>query len=217
VIAQRVAAVSCLALIVAACQSSPPTESPSTTDGASLPGGVASAEPPVTLGPPPSPTPPDETSPVALDPTVLAFLPESVAGTPVTESVDEATQALADASLPTIASAVDAGVAVDAGNGNLVYAWVVRVRHDKFSDVVYGQWRDSYDEGACSGAGGVVRRAEATIAGRTVYITSCVQGLRTYHVWLKDQGILISASAIGDGKFGELLMANLRVPAAVSS
>jgi hypothetical protein len=217
VIAQRVAAASCLALIVAACQSSPPTESPRTTDGASLPGGFPSAEPPVTLGPPPSPTPPDETSPVALDPTVLAFLPESVAGMPVTESVDEATQALADASLPTIASAVDAGVAVDAGNGNLVYAWVVRVRPDKFSDVIYGQWRDSYDEGACSGAGGVVRRAEATIAGRTVYITSCVQGLRTYHVWLKDQGILISASAIGDGKFGELLMANLRVPAPVSS
>ncbi len=216
-IAQRIAAVSCLALVVAACQSSPPTDSPSTTEAVSLPGGVQSAEPPVTIGPPPSPTPPDETSPVALDPSVLAFLPESVAGTPVTESVDEATQALADPSLPTIAAAVDAGVAVDAGNGNLVYAWVVRLRPDRFSDAIYGQWRDSYDDGACSGAGGVVGRAEATIDARTVYITSCVQALRTYHVWLKDEGVLISASAIGDGKFGELLMDNLRVPAATAS
>jgi hypothetical protein len=45
-----------------------------------------------------------------------------------------------------------------------------------------------------------------------VYITSCTQGLRTYHVWLTDQGILISASAIGDANFGEQLMDNLRVP-----
>ena len=211
------AVASCLALLVAACQSSPPTGSPSTTDAASLPSGVPSAEPPVTLGPPPSPTPPDETSPVALDPSVLAILPESVNGSPVTESIDEATQALADRSLPTIAAAVDAGVAVDTGSGNLVYAWVVRLRPDKFSDAIYGQWRDSYDDGACSGAGGVVGRAEATIDNRTVYITSCVQALRTYHVWLKDQSVLISASAIGDGRFGELLMDNLRVPTAAAS
>ena len=200
-----------LAAAIAACQ----TGSPSATERG--PGSSASAEAsddaPPTLGPPPSPSPPDAASPVTLDPTVLAFLPDSVNGIPVTESIDEATQALDDPSLPRIATSMDAGVAVDAGSGNLVYAWVLRLRPDKFTDDIYRQWRDSYDEGACSGAGGVTGNAEATIDDRTVYITSCVQGLRAYHVWLKEQAILISASAIGDGKFGELLMDNLRVPA----
>jgi hypothetical protein len=167
---------------------------------------------PETFGPPPSPTPPDQTTPVVLDPTLLAYLPATVADIPVTESVDEATQELNDPALPKIATAIDAGVAVDAGNGNLVQAWVVRLRTDKFTDAIYRQWRDSYDEGACAGAGGVVGRAEATIDDRTVYITSCAAGLRAYHVWLDPAGILISASAIGEGKFGELLMDNLQVP-----
>jgi len=166
-----------------------------------------------TLGPPPSPTQPDDTSPVELDRTVLAFLPETVAGVAVSESVDEATQALADPALQAMASALDAGVAADPGAGNLVYAWVVRIRPGRFGDEVYRQWRDSYDQGACAGSGSIVGRAEATIDARTVYITSCTQGLRTYHVWLREQGILISASAIGDGNFGEQLMDNLRVPA----
>ena len=214
--ARWLAAASLLAAIVAACQSGSPGPTSGSSDG--IPQAtIQPTEPVVTLGPPPSPTPPDQTSPVALDPTVLSILPESVGGVPVTESVDEATQAFADPSLPKIATAVDAGVAVDAGNGNLVYAWVVRLRAEAFGDAIFQQWRDSYDEGACSGAGGVVGRAEATLDDRTVYITSCVQGLRTYHVWLRDQDILISASAIGDGKFGELLMDNLRAPAATPS
>ena len=199
-----------LAAIIAACQ----TGSPTPTSGApgSSTGATASGDAPATLGPPPSPSPPDAASQVTLDPTVLAILPESVNGIPVTESIDEATQALNDESLSRIAMSMDAGVAVDAGSGNLVYAWVVRLRPDKLTDDIYRQWRDTYDEGACSGAGGVTGHAEATLDGRTVYITSCVQGLHAYHVWLKDQSILISASAIGDGKFGELLLDNLRVP-----
>jgi hypothetical protein len=199
--------------IVAACQGAVPTPTPTEPDTGGLLAPTPSPAAPASFGPPPSSTPPDTTSPVLLDPTVLAFLPERVSNVPVTQSVDEATQALADPSLPRIASAMDAGVAVDAGNGNLVYAWVVRLRPDTFTDTLYRQWRDSYDEGACSGAGGIVGRAEATIDARTVYITSCTQGLRTYHVWLQNPGVVISASAIGQGNFGELLMDTLRVPA----
>jgi hypothetical protein len=203
-------AVALAAAVFAACQTGGPTASEA-TPGAS--GAAAGSDAgPETLGPPPSPTAPDETSAVTLDPTVLAFLPKDVNGIPVTESVDEATQALTDPSLPKIATSMDAAVAVDTGGGNLVYAWVVRLRPDKLTDDTYRQWRDSYDEGACSGAGGVTGHAEAAIDDRTVYITSCVQGLRAYHVWLKDQAILISASATGDDRFGELLVDNLRVP-----
>jgi hypothetical protein len=199
-----------LAAFIAACQAGGPT---STGAGPDATGGAApTGEAPATLGPPPSPTAPDETSAVTLDSAVLRFLPEDVDGVPVTESVDEATQALGNPSLPGIATAVDAAVAVDTGRGNLVYAWVVRLRPDRFTDEVYRQWRDSYDEGACSGAGGVTGHAEATLDDRTVYITSCVQGLRAYHVWLEHEAILVSASATGDARFGEVLMDTLRVP-----
>ena len=187
---------------------------PTPTPEAGATAGIAATqEAPGSNGPPPSPTALDQSSAVTLDPEVLAVLPESVGGIALTESVDEATQALADPSLPRIAAAMDAAVAADAGSGNLVYAWVVRLRPERFSDEIFRQWRDSYDEGACSGAGGVIRHADATIDARTVYITSCVQSLRTYHVWLEDQGMLVSASAIGDARFGEQLMDNLRVPA----
>jgi len=198
--------------LLAACQGTGSPNATATGPAGSSQGAAATDDAPPTLGPPPSATPRDDTSPVTLDPTVLAFLPETVNGIPVAESVDEATQALSDQSLPRIATSVDAAVAVDTASGNLVYAWVVRLRADKFNDEIYRQWRDSYDEGACSGAGGVTGNAEATIDARTVFITTCAQSLRAYHAWLKDQGILISASAIGDGKFGELLMDNLRVP-----
>ena len=206
-----IAALALAAGVLSGCQTGP-TATPGSAIGSSGTGGASPSAVLPTLGPPPSPTPPDETSPVVLDRTVLEFLPESVGGIAVTESVDEATQALTDPSLPSIASTVDAGVAADAGNGNLVYAWVVRLRPGKFSDTAFRQWRDSYDDGACSGPTGIVGRAEATIDARTVYITSCTQGLHTYHVWLDKQSIVISASAIGGGKFGEQLMDNLRLP-----
>jgi hypothetical protein len=208
----RVAAIAGLAAALAACQPTRSNASPGGSGSIGLDGAPPSFDLPATFGPPPGPTPPDETTPLVLDSTLLAFLPSTVGGVPVTESVDEATQALTDPTLPKIATAMDAGVAVDAGHGNLVYAWVVRLRTDRFTDAIYRQWRDSYDEGACAGAGGVVGTAEATIDDRTVYITTCTGGLRTYHVWLEKSGVLISASSIGEDRFGELLMDNLQVP-----
>jgi len=211
---RRLSLVVVFATLAAACSSAPPGATSTIGPGSSAGAGAsATLEPPVTFGPPPSPTQPDDTTPLSLDSSLLGILPEKINETPVTESLDEASQALSNATLSEIGSAVDAAVAVDTGNGDLVYAWVVKLRPGAFNDNVYRTWRDSYDEGACAAAGGVVGRAEATIDGRTVYVTSCVAGLRTYHVWLKDQDVLISASSLGDGHFGEVLMDNLRVPA----
>jgi hypothetical protein len=201
---------SVLVLSVAACSTPGPTSQALATSISGLPTDTA---PPLTsFGPPPSPTQPDDTTPLVLDATLLTFLPDSVAGIKVTEDQDAAAEALGNQSLPAIASAVDAAVAVDAGSGNLVYALVVRIRPASFGDEAFRQWRDSYDEGACAAGGGVVGNAEATLGGRQTFITSCVGGMHTYHVFLKDQGVVISASAIGDGRFGELLLDNLRVP-----
>jgi hypothetical protein len=208
----RAAAAIAIAAVVGGCTGdlvANPTPGPAS----SAVGGTATAGPPTSFGPPPSPTPPDETTPLTLDGALLEYLPTEVAGITLSEDLDIASEALGDPTLPRIATAVDAAVAVDAANGNLVSAWVLRLRAGVFTDADYRQWRDSYDDGACAAAGGVVGRAEATIADRQAYVTSCVAGLHTYHVWLQEQGILISASSIGDGRFGEKLLEGLRVPA----
>jgi hypothetical protein len=196
--------------VLAAC--STPTPSASRGPLSSAAGGpTATIRPPTSFGPPPSPTAPDDATPVVLDTNLLTVLPAAIDGIEVKEDADAAAQALGDKTLPQIATAVDAAVAVDAGNGNLVYALVVRLRPGAFGDEAFRQWRDSYDQGACA-AGGVAGNAEATLGGRRMFITSCVTGLRTYHVWLKEQGIVISASSIGADRFGEKLIAALQVP-----
>jgi hypothetical protein len=175
-------------------------------------GGGITFEPPASFGPPASPSP-DPASPVVLDPTLLEILPESIEGTPVTEALDEAAFALTDPALPRIASALDVGVAIDTATADLVTAHVVKLRPEAFTEANYRQWRDSFDEGACAGAGGVGGVAQALIDERTVHIGSCASGQLTYHLWLTEHDILISAASIGDGRFGEKLMDNLRVPA----
>lgn len=199
------------AALIAACQ--PGGSSPPGSGSGLPPGATATFQPPTSFGPPPSPTPPDDATPVVLDAALLDILPPDIDGFPVEESLDEAATAIANPAVGRFASAVDAAVAVDTASGNLVYAVIARLRPDTLTADSYLQWRDSYDEGACAGAGGIVGRAEAQIDARTVYVTSCVAGLRAYHVWLDEQDILISASSVGEGRFGEKLMDGLRVPA----
>jgi hypothetical protein len=196
--------------ILAACSVDDPRATATPLAGTSLaPSAGAASDLPQTFGPPPSPTP-DDAAPVLIDPSVLAYLPESIDGVPVHEDIDEAAVALSDRALSQIATALHAAVAVQ--GDNLVLAWVVRLRQDRFTLDTYRQWRDSYDEGACTAAGGVVGHAEAEIDGRTAFVTSCAAGLHTYHVWLEELDILISASSLGEARFGEKLLAALRVP-----
>ena len=149
-------------------------------------------------------------SSVPIDGSLLAILPATVDGIEVIESPEAEIAALAGPELAAVGSAMAAGIAVDATTGQFVYAVVVRLEPGAMDDSVFRDWRDSYDEGACSQAAGVTGKAEAQIAGRTVYIGSCSGGVLTYHVWLVDQSILISASAVGDRRLGELLMEHLR-------
>lgn len=197
------------AVLLVACDPGRPTARPG-SGGILPPGSTASLIPPTTAGPP-SPTPPDSATAVVLDSTLLEILPAAIDDVPVEESLDEAATALANPAVGRFASAVDAAVAVDTASGNLVYAVIARLRPDTLTADTYLQWRDSYDDGACAAAGGIIGRAEAQIDARTVHVTSCVAGLRTYHLWLDEQDILISASSVGDGRFGEKLMDGLRV------
>lgn len=203
------------AMLVAACGTDQPTASsgvPIRPTDAIPSAGTTDAPPLASLGAPPSPSPPDDATPIAIEPELLAYLPATINGIPVVEDIDVAGEALFDPAISRIATGVDAAVAVDTATGNLVTAWVVRLREGAFGEELYRQWRDSYDEGACAAGGGVTGRAQAELGGRSTYVTSCVTALRTYHVWLEEQDILISASSIGEGRFGELLMTNLEVP-----
>jgi hypothetical protein len=203
-----------LAILICAWLAACSTPTPATTPlaNATGPAPTDTPLPPTSFGPPPSPTQPDDATPLALDPTLLALLPATVSGIAVTEDPDAAAQALGNQALPAIATALDAAVAVDTGNGNLVSALVVRIRPSVFVDESFRQWRDSWDQGACADGGGVIGNAEATLGGRQTFITSCASGTHTYHVFLKAQGVVISATAFGPGRFGELLLTNLRVP-----
>jgi hypothetical protein len=204
------AALLATAAVLAACSTNAPSSARPTGKPVG-PVATASAVAPASFGPPPSPTP-DDAAPVVLDETLLAILPTEIGSTPVKEDLDAAALALSDPALDQVATAIDAGVAFDGGNGDLVLALVVRLKPGAFGEEVFRQWRDSFDDGACAPSGGVVGHAESDIGGRKTYVTSCVEGMHTYHVWLQDQGLLVSASSIGDGRFGEELVKGLRVP-----
>lgn len=200
-----------LGLVVAACGVTGPTEAPPTAGPTIDPRPTATLAPPVTFGPPPTPTPDGDGGPLTIDAGLLEVLPPEVGGAPVVESLDEATLALDNVVLQTVASAVNAAVAVDTASGNLAYALIVRLRPAAFDDQAFRDWRDAYDAGACSAAGAVLGNAEREIDGRIVHIGTCEGGFRTYHVLLPDERVLISAWSLGDAGFGELLMADLRV------
>ena len=203
------AAVLGFVIAVAGCDQGTGSAGP-TGPRSSPPSATHDAGPGLTIGPPASPTPDDATLTV-IDPALLEFLPETVGGVEVVEAPDEAALALSDPTISEIATALDVGLAVDQAGGNLVTAHVVKVREGAFGDEAFRQWRDSFDEGACAAAGGVEGRLETTIRDRTVFVTSCVAELRTYHAWIEAEGLLVSASSVGSGRFGELLMAGLRV------
>ncbi|MEW5991904.1 MAG: hypothetical protein AB1736_11245 [Chloroflexota bacterium] len=184
---------------VAACSSQP---TPTGTNPLTAP----STEPP-SVGPSAQPTP---TSSVVIDPQLLEILPISVDGLDVVESPDAELAALGDPQLEAVAAALAAGIAVDPASGEFVYAVVVRLIPGSLDAAAFRDWRDSYDEGACSQADGVLGHAETEIGGTTVYIGTCVGGLRTYHAWLEARDVLISVSAVGERRLGEHLVENLR-------
>ena len=169
------------------------------------PGSSPTTGPLLTIGPPPT-----AGQPVAIDPTLLSVLPKDVGGVPVAESPEADQDIRDDRTLPTIGSAAVGAVAVDTPTSNLVYALVVRLRPGGLDDARFSDWRDSYDQGACAGVSQVVGHLQTEIDGRQVYIGTCASGLRTYHVWIPDEALLVSASSTGDRAFGAVLMDNLQ-------
>jgi hypothetical protein len=188
-------AVAGIVLVLAGCATTAPSPIATAT-----PGDTPTASPPPTAS----------SGPVAIDPSLLDHLPAQVDGLDVMRRPESDVTAAADPVVTEFGEGVVTGLAIDPASGDFAYATLVRLRPDAFTDEIYRSWRDSFDEGACSQAGGVVRIAITEISGREVHIDSCEGGVRTYHVWLENSRVLVSISSLGDRRLGELLVASLR-------
>ena len=179
---------------LAAPTAAPSTAAPSTPAATSMPSGPASVG----------------TSGGAVeDPTLLGILPATVDGVDVTLEHQAFLDAVAtDPGFVHNVKGAAFGVAVS--GTDLVSGVVAELVPGVYSDAFFRDWRDTYDAGACSQAGGVTGNAETQIGDRTVYIGSCGGGLRTYHVWIPERGTIVSAFALGDKRLGEALMEGLR-------
>ena len=218
-----VAGIVAAAVAVAACGGPGPTPTPTPpVGGASPSAAVASA---FASAPPSaaastsaaSPSSPDlvPTDPAAtpipsgiIDASLLAILPATVDGVPVQAETAGVADALADPAFVANVQAAAFATVVDAND--LASGVVARLRTGVYSDAFFRDWRDTYNQGACNQAGGVVGTVEAQLGGRTVYVTSCAGGLRIYHAYLASRDVVVSLISVGERSFGELLMEGLR-------
>lgn len=205
------------AVAIAACGGPGPTATPTPPGDASpsvAPASAGASAPSMTAASPSSPmlVPTDPAAtPIPsgmIDDSLLAVLPATVDGVPVQAETAGIADALADPAFVANVQAAAFATVVDASD--LASGVVARLRAGVYSDAFFRDWRDTYNQGACNQAGGVVGTVEAQLGGRTVYVTSCVGGLRVYHAYLASRGIVISFISVGDRSFGELLMQGLR-------
>lgn len=201
------AAIVGLAVLAAACGGSGAAPSSTTTNprpSASQTSATGTASP--TPAAPPGGSATGATVPI--DPTLLEILPATVAGLPVAAVPDPS--GIDDPGLIDSVERMAQALVVDPASDAFTFASVIVLRPGVFDDEFFRSWRDSFDEGACSQAGGVTGHAQATIGGRTAYIGRCEGGVLTYHVRLDDRDAIVSVSALGETRLGEQLVAGLR-------
>ncbi|MFL5770838.1 MAG: hypothetical protein ACJ765_12240 [Chloroflexota bacterium] len=183
--------------VFAGCTAPAPSPTPSPP-----PASVAPASPPAAT--------PVPSSAVGVDPGLLDLLPEAVGGLPFEPAPDAAAKSVDDPDLAEHAEALAVAIAADPAGSNFVVASVVKLQQGAFDDDFFRDWRDSFDEGVCSQAGGVTGNAEATIEDRKVFIGTCGGGVHTYHVHLANPDRIVSLNVVGDPLLGDQLMASLR-------
>jgi hypothetical protein len=199
-------------LAVAGCIPPRPSPTPTPAPPSSEPSRVPSPSPSSSSGATSSASTQASTG-VAVDPSLLAVLPDSVGGVPL--QADPATAAEI-ASEPSIAPFVSSlalaaafGPPASASLGDYVVVTVARVKPGLFGDLFYQGWRDTFDAAVCQQAGGVQGAAEATIGGRQTFIGTCAGGIHTYHVHLPEQDVIVSMQGGGPKRFGERVVEGL--------
>ena len=102
-------------------------------------------------------------------------------------------------------------IVVDPATDAFAYVSVIALQPGVFDEAFFRSWRDSFDDGACSQAGGVGGHAETQIGGRTVVHrrTAPVGSPPTTSV-STDEMLIVSVSSLGESRLGEQLVAALR-------
>lgn len=146
---------------------------------------------------------------VVMDPTLVQILPAAIGTARVEIEPESFAEAVSDRSFVASVDAAAFPIVVEAED--LASGVVAHLRPDVFSEAFYRSWRDTYDEGACAQAGGVAGHAEVDLEDdRTMFVTTCVGGLRVYHAYVAEREIIVSLFALGERRFGEQLMTGLR-------
>ena len=177
------------------------------------------ATPSTTPTPSPDQTPPGtfptaSASPaVAVDPSLLDLLPDTVGGVPVEADNDTAAEIARERSIAPFVSAIAVAAAfgpppTDA-TPDYVVVTVARIKPGLFGDLFFRGWRDTFDAAVCEQAGGVDGHAEAEIGGRQTFIGTCAGGVHTYHVYMPAQEVIVSLQGAGSARFGERVVEGL--------
>ena len=199
-------------LVLAACGSG--AAAPGATSQGSSPSAASAAAPAASAGNPPSTAAgPSSVGTVAVDPNLLTFVPDEVDGLKLTYDPETTARVVNDPALARDASALAIAIAVEPGTSvasELTVVSVVRLRDPTVDDAWFRAYRDSYDQAACSSAGGVSGHAQATISGRVVFIGTCAGGAVIYHVRLADRAIIVSALSVGSRHLGEKVMEGIK-------
>jgi hypothetical protein len=199
-----------LVLIVAGCGASPsPAASapPPTPTPAIAPGPSPSV--PLSVSAPPGGSP-GASPAVPVDPTLLTVLPATVGGQAINEVPEIEAQLITDPSLLQNASSLAVALGIDMTTGDFAYVAVIRLKPLVFSNAFFSSWRQSYDQGACSQSSGFKSATTTTIAGRQVFVGTCVGGALTYHLHLLAPDRLVSITSVGTADYGALVVAALR-------
>jgi hypothetical protein len=203
-------------LVAAACGATGPTPIAAATPP-NAPASVAPSTPSTPVATPDASAPaPGSTSAsgspdagaAVRDDSLLSILPPDVEGAPVNVEDASFDEAARD---PGFAEHVArAAFAVVTTPTDLASGVVAQLRPGLLDDTFLADWRETYNEGACAQAGGVATNAETQLDGRTVYIATCGGGLSVYHAAIPERDVIVSLLSIGEGRFGEQLMGDLR-------
>lgn len=164
---------------------------------------------------PASPPPPSALTEwrVTVDASLLDVLPDAIDGQPRRPDDATASEIARTGNLGPDIEAIAVGLYVQAGSSatqDLAIVNVVRLRPGVFGEAWYRDWRTTYDDGACEIAGGVAPGgAQSRIGDRETYIGTCQGGVHTYHVHLRSPDRVVSITAAGDGRYGELVVKGL--------
>jgi hypothetical protein len=202
-----------LLVATAACGATAPTPIPATTQSAapaspapSTPGPATTPEASAPGSASASASPAADTA--VRDDSLLSILPPDVEGAPVTVEDASFDEAARDPAF--VEHVARAAFAVVTTPTDLASGVVAQLRPGTLDDTFLADWRETYNEGACAQAGGVSTNAESSLDGRTVYIATCGGGLTVYHAAIPERDVIVSLFSIGEGRFGEQLMRDLR-------